>query len=869
MANALFRGWSTVCAIAFVATALVGPAGVVLAQSPCDGGWLPGDGIPGSSGGVGCSTMWDPDGPGPRSPLLVVGGSFTIIGNAVASNIAAYDPQTGLWTALGAGMVGPVDGLAALPNGDLIACGRFTAAGGAPIAHIARWNGTIWSPLGSGTNGDVYAVTALPNGDVIAGGPFSQAGGAPANGIARWNGTHWSALGLGVSGTIYVLRTMPNGDVLSGGHFFSAGGTAAPCIAKWNGTAWSTLSTGLGGTTSAVVFGLGVFPNGDVVAAGTFYTAGGVAVQNVARWNGVQWSALAGGVGEGAYAAAVLPNGDLLVSGYRSLAKWDGTAWSWNGLYPGNGNVYSITPFSANETFVGGSFSSIGNGPGYLSTFGVARWNGQAWLPMNFGFNGDVTGLASMPNGDLVACGRFGFAGGVPSNGIARFDGTRWSSFGSGISSGFSSARLQPNGDLVALGSFTSVNGAASPHVARLSGATWAPLGSGIAGYAISQATLPDGDIVIGGQFTSAGGVPANNITRWDGLTWFPLGQGLDSWVAALAVSPSGELFAGGSFSFDGGATRSGVARWNGSSWSQVGQLSIGWVGALLALSNGDVLAASDNSAPNGNAIARWNGSSWTLLGSGFNHSIAAMAERPNGDIVAGGLFTIADGVAANHVALWNGRAWGPIGSGTDSAVNAVRLLANGDLAVSGSFWTAGSYVSYGVARYHFGDTNPLIIHQPVSRLICLSGGAHFSLDAIGSDNFAYQWQVQSAPGAWTPLGVTPVALSCGGTASATAPSALETDVFVAPCPAAGSLAPQQFHVRCTITNACGSILSADAVYTTCPADFNCSGSLSTQDIFDFLNAWFALDPRADVNGSGTLDPQDIFDFVGAWFAGC
>ncbi len=54
-----------------------------------------------------------------------------------------------------------------------------------------------------------------------------------------------------------------------------------------------------------------------------------------------------------------------------------------------------------------------------------------------------------------------------------------------------------------------------------------------------------------------------------------------------------------------------------------------------------------------------------------------------------------------------------------------------------------------------------------------------------------------------------------------------------------------------------------------CAADFNTSGSVTIQDIFDFLAAWFALDPRSDFNGVNGIGIQDIFDFLGAWFAGC
>jgi hypothetical protein len=54
-----------------------------------------------------------------------------------------------------------------------------------------------------------------------------------------------------------------------------------------------------------------------------------------------------------------------------------------------------------------------------------------------------------------------------------------------------------------------------------------------------------------------------------------------------------------------------------------------------------------------------------------------------------------------------------------------------------------------------------------------------------------------------------------------------------------------------------------------CAADMNSDGALSTADVFSFLNAWFASDPRADYNENTVLEVQDIFDFLGGWFGGC
>ncbi len=54
-----------------------------------------------------------------------------------------------------------------------------------------------------------------------------------------------------------------------------------------------------------------------------------------------------------------------------------------------------------------------------------------------------------------------------------------------------------------------------------------------------------------------------------------------------------------------------------------------------------------------------------------------------------------------------------------------------------------------------------------------------------------------------------------------------------------------------------------------CDGDFNLSGTLTVLDVFDFLNAWFAGDPRANMARNGTLTVQDVFTFLNRWFEGC
>jgi hypothetical protein len=98
----------------------------------------------------------------------------------------------------------------------------------------------------------------------------------------------------------------------------------------------------------------------------------------------------------------------------------------------------------------------------------------------------------------------------------------------------------------------------------------------------------------------------------------------------------------------------------------------------------------------------------------------------------------------------------------------------------------------------------------------------------------------------------------------------LDSPLFAYPIPATGT-----YYLRVQAGAGTGSYYAVVYLSTgtpptlPCAPDFNNSGGLTVQDIFDFLGAWFAGDPRADFNNSGGLTVQDIFDFLGAWFGGC
>jgi hypothetical protein len=96
---------------------------------------------------------------------------------------------------LGSGLTGggnnPEPFVLTIHNGNLIAGGNFTFAGGAGASRIAQWNGTIWQPMGSGMtpNHPFTSVGAMTSydGDLVAGGNFTIAGEQVSAYLARWH----------------------------------------------------------------------------------------------------------------------------------------------------------------------------------------------------------------------------------------------------------------------------------------------------------------------------------------------------------------------------------------------------------------------------------------------------------------------------------------------------------------------------------------------------------------------------------------------------------------------------------------------------------------------------------------------------------
>ncbi len=758
-----------------------------------------------------CDENWDTQfyAPGPVGQVnavavsatgdIYIGGTFTLVGTLSANRIAKWNGSA--WSALGSGLGSDVLALAVSGN-DVYAGGTFTTAGGAAIKGIAKWNGSTWSALGTGLssafNPNVSAI-AISGANVYVGGVFSTAGGVTVNNIALWNGSAWAALGPGLTappfaGQVFAL-TLNGAELYAGGDFTAAGGVTVNRVARWDGSAWTALGTG----ASATVYAL-AFYNGELVAGGGFTTIGGVSASRLARWNGSAWAALGSGLGANLsdslkVRALAVRGGNLAAGGsfvtaggvtVNNIAEWNGTSWAAlsNGVAASGTNlvvaVYALAA-TGGDLYVGGDFRGVG-GPNVSN---LARWNGAAWAALGGGGKAIFTsyGSSNIPpyiaavtihGADVYVGGQFAVAGGVTANNIVKWDGTQWSALGNGLAGGAGSEvraiAVSANGDVYAGGAFTiTASEGTTRGIAKWNGTSWVALLGGLTsgGGTVHAIAISGNDVYAGGSFTTACSnaacttfFPASGIAKWDGSAWSALGSGIGgsfSFVFALAVSGN-NLYLGGRYDTAGGVIANGIAKWNGSAWSALGSgigpsLQSNTVRALAVRGNELYVGGTFTSAGGAPAasIAKWNESTstWSALGSGIpSHTVYALAVSGN-SIYATGDFTIAGGLTGvNELARWNAlnNTWSAVGSGlgggfnNSSAVGTALAAAGGQLYLGGNFTTAGGQQAQFFAHYTEGTA--VIATQPANQTVCPGQAATFTAVVTASNGtLSYQWR--------------------------------------------------------------------------------------------------------------------------------
>jgi hypothetical protein len=554
---------------------------------------------------------------------VIVGGKFTHFyvnptGNTIApaNFVAQYDPATGKFAAMGAGLSAPPGG--SLTNnaqiGDVLAVGNdiyvagaFERAGGVLVNGIAKWNGSAWSALGSGLGNGSIAALAHQDGVLLAGGLFGTIGSVNAHRIARWKGNTWTGLDQTNSSEDDVngIAAAANGVFYVVGDFETLGGLRGNNIVRWyeRETRWRTVGEGLGdGVLPGNVTAMHVLPDGNVIVAGDFTEAGGKPVQNMALWNPErrEWMAFASTDGA---VYTIVRIGDLLYfgGGFQQIggitagyiATYNPATSEWRSIGALNNSVFAIAPAHDGLIYVGGRFDGSPNGRTHrFALFNPT--NGQ-WSPAPFEFDSEsdfykpqVFTLLPDADGVLIAGSffRLSISGQLTrdrfnslvywnrkTNSLTRFgDGARNDNDTLGTIQDIVPIR---NGDLYFGGRFKLIGtGIAANNMARLNNAGWQPLGQGVTSSGSETPQVRDLQLVgsclfVGGDFQRAGNTGSSDAAIWrlDRNDWEALGDGiaggsLDKEVVAMTLGGT-QVYFGGEFYFAGDGQSGSFAVWN------------------------------------------------------------------------------------------------------------------------------------------------------------------------------------------------------------------------------------------------------------------------------------------------------------------
>jgi len=662
-------------------------------------------------------------------------------------------PGTGLWVG------SPMRAAVVYDDGSgpaLYVAGDFRHAGGATVNRIAKWDGRYWYSLGSGLNGDVHAMVVFDDGTgpaLYAGGAFTTAGDQAANHVAKWTNGQWSSLGVGTNGTVKGLAVWdddgdgPNFPALYvGGEFTEAAGTSTSGVARWSGLEWSALGEGVAGYVNALHAydedGIGPTP-AVLVAGGLFYTAGSVEVNHVAAWNGSSWQPVSGGLLEGE------------VYALESI-QWEAEEDIW--LYVGR------------------------TGSNTLSYYRPTALN---WQPVFGEPNGSVRALYAGEEGGLATLfvgGGFTEAGYAPASRIARFRApSEWSTFGDGMSGSVYALTQFDDGNglqVYAGGAFGTAGAKTVRQVAKWDGVDWQALPQSSFRPPLyldgrEFAVYDDGSgsrLYLGGHGSSAD----DRLLRWEQTGWTAVG-GLDGVaVSALEVFDDGSgpaLYVGGAFWTANGTTVNCIAKWNGTAWSALGSGVDGTVSDIRAHDDGSgpaIFVAGTFNIAGGlpcNHVAKWDGTQWSCPGEGFDYAQYALEVYDDGEgpeLYVAGLTT----TPYRCIAKWDGTEWSPLGTGLinpNPSLKGVTLAVYNDgtgegLYVGGEFGIAGGQVCNNVARWDGtawhqvgdgidGTVKALLAFDDGSGSALYASGEFESAGSVSANNIA-RWNGT----AWTPL---------------------------------------------------------------------------------------------------------------------
>jgi hypothetical protein len=522
---------------------------------------------------------------------VFVGGSFTNMGGATRTNLAALDVATGNVTAWNPSPNSPVNSL--LISGNTVYVGgAFTGISGQNRTNLAALTATTGVPLNwaDGANNQVRAL-ALSGGTLYAAGFFTRIGGATNRiGLAALDATtgvasSWNP-GAYLAGDPSAARgwavAVSGSTVFAGGNFTFCGGQSRMRIAAISASTGSALATWNPGANNLV--DTLVAAGSKLFVSGQFTSISGALRNNLAALDAATGAATSWNPGTDFYASvnAIVPsNGVIFVGGQftniggqgrKSLAAISastGNATAWNPTLnsaPNSVPLVSTLLLSGNTLYVGGGFNNFnGQFRTNLAALNATTAALTSWNPGMEG-NGPVKAL-SLISSTLYVGGTFTRVGGQVRTNLAAVEAVSGNalSWNPGANDVVNTLVATSNA-VYAGGRFTRAGGQARTNLTALdpvSGAAtdWNPqvaFEGTLFPPEVQSITVLSNSVIVGGSFDHIGGAYHFNLAEVDramGLStgWDPIPERPDRTLIAFpivftVVNGNQQLYVGGEF---------------------------------------------------------------------------------------------------------------------------------------------------------------------------------------------------------------------------------------------------------------------------------------------------------------------------------
>lgn len=358
---------------------------------------------------------------------VFVGGSFSGMAGVPNSDyIARYNPQSGAWSAVGAGInqgstnaFGTSFATFDFGEGEELVFGGFffNAANVSGTRSLARWNGARWANLntGFGNLAIIESVWDLLVSDAVGGerrmytvGSFPAIGGQTCAGIAYHDGKAWIPMNTAITGTFspgaFEAEAFDDGSgpaIYVGGRLTTIDGQDTNLVGKWNGSGWSRVGSGITSVNvSSQISAMCVFDDGTGPA---LYMGGnglnvGTGACSVVKWNGTSFTKVGQNLTGTVWDLIVFDDGQgpkLYLGGSaqpttKYFSRLEGNTWvpAFGGA---SSSVFAATTRDG-RAYVAGNFTTIGAGAQTAAGLAILE-RCNADCPADFDNDGFITGI--------------------------------------------------------------------------------------------------------------------------------------------------------------------------------------------------------------------------------------------------------------------------------------------------------------------------------------------------------------------------------------------------------------------------------------------------------------------------------------------